>query len=144
MNSRPTGATELRTNAQNARLWKLLNQLDIDEEQRRDLVKEYTLGRTDSSRAMLAHECASLIHALEQQLGVDSAKCWRMRRKVYSLAHELGWETSDGAVCKERLQNWINKFGRHHVELNKMNERQLRDTITQLEILADKYDKAHG
>lgn len=138
------GATDPRTNQQNARLFVLLGQLDIDAEQRAELVHQFTNGRTCSSREMLAHECNSLIHHLEQQTGQgEPDQLYRMRRKVFSLAHELGWELMSGKVDKDRLNNWLLKYGKHHKELYKLNASELRDTITQLERVAERVER-HG
>jgi hypothetical protein len=137
-------ATDLRTTQQNARLFVLLGKLDIDAEQRAELVHQFTHSRTTSSREMLAHECNSLIHHLEQQLGDgDQDSRYKMRRKVFSLAHELGWEGADGKVDKDRLNNWLLKYGQHHKELAKLSAKELVDTITQLERVAERVER-HG
>lgn len=138
------GANDPRTTQQNARLFYLLGRLDIDAEQRAELVHQYTNGRTTSSREMLAHECNSLIHHLELQTGQDQGgQLYRMRRKVFSLAHEMGWELTSGQVDKDRLHNWLLKYGKHHKELMKLSAAELRDTITQLERVAERVER-HG
>jgi hypothetical protein len=136
------GANDLRTNQQNSRLFVLLGKLDIDSEQRGDLVHQFTGGRETSSRLMLAHECNSLIHHLEAQLdGIDGGKLYRMRRKVFSLAHELGWEEGSGKVDKDRLNGWLMKYGQHKKDLLAMTTKELRDTVTQMERMNAKADR---
>lgn len=139
------GANDPRTTQQNSRLFYLLGRLDIDAEQRADLVHQYTNGRTCSSREMTAMECNSLIHHLEQQLGEgdQGGQMYRMRRKVFSLAHELGWELMNGHVDRDRLNNWLLKFGKHKKELKQLSAAELRDTITQLERVTERAER-HG
>jgi hypothetical protein len=138
------GANDPRTNQQNARLFFLLGKLDIDSEQRAELVHQFTNSRTSSSREMLAHECNSLIHHLEGQLGEGEQDArYKMRRKVFSVAHELGWEGADGKVDKLRLHNWLLKYGMHKKELLKLSAKELTDTITQLERVAERAER-HG
>ncbi|MEO8589438.1 MAG: hypothetical protein ABI432_08730 [Flavobacteriales bacterium] len=136
------GANDPRTNQQNARMHVLLGKLDIDSDQRHELVYQFTQGRTNSSREMLAHECNSLIHTLEQQLDdTEGDKLYRMRRKVFSLAHELGWELINGKVDRERLDFWCSKYGKFHKALMEHTVPELRSLITQLELVNS---KAHG
>ncbi|HRF80142.1 MAG TPA: hypothetical protein PL070_08645 [Flavobacteriales bacterium] len=126
--------TALRTKQQNARLHLLTGRLDIDTEQRHDLVHSFTNGRTSSSREMTEAECNSLIHALEKQLAdADGEKLYRMRRKAFSLAHELGWEDAQGKVDRTRLDGWcVNKSSAKKPLLH-MTVAELRNLLTQLE-----------
>lgn len=139
------GATDPRTTQQNARLFVLLGKLDIDAEQRAELVHQFTNGRTTSSREMMAYECNSLILHLEKQTGEgdQGGQMYRMRRKVFSIAHEMGWELMNGQVDKDRLNHWLLKYGKHKKELLKLSAAELRDTITQLERVAERAER-HG
>lgn len=126
--------TELRTKQQNARLHLLTGKLDIDTEQRHDLVHSFTNGRTSSSREMTQVECNALIHALEKQLAdADGAKIYRMRRKAFSLAHELGWEDAQGKVDHMRLAGWCLHKSSAKKPLLHMTATELRSLLTQLE-----------
>lgn len=128
--------TEPRTLQQNSRLHVLLGQLGIDTEQRHELVLQFTHGRTHSSRAMLALECNQLIHSLEKQYeSGEGQKQYNMRRKVFSLAHELGWELPDGKVNRDHLDAFILKRGGTKKPFMKLSTKDLRNLITQLEVM---------
>lgn len=136
--------SELRSPAQHNRLFGLLGRLDIDADGRHDLVKQFTNGRSTSTKDLFGSEANALIHHLEalRASGVDG-KTYRQRRKVFSLAHELGWEHPNGAVDKEHLDAWCVKFGKAHKPLMELDVKQLAALISQMEIVLEKQD-AHG
>lgn len=124
----------LRTPAQSNRLFGLLGKLDIDNEGRAYLVEQFTEGRTTSTKELREHECAALIDHLDnlvRNTNADAAQ--KMRRKVFSIAHELGWEDIGGKVDTDRLHNWLLKYGYLHKPLNDYTSHELPRLITQLE-----------
>mgnify|MGYP007026480074 CR=1 FL=1 len=129
---------------QNNRLFGLLAKLGLGGDDRADLCRQFSAGRTSSSRELLAPEADLLIAHLERlaEHG-EPGKLYRMRRKVYSLAHELGWERPDGTVDVQRLDAWCMHFGRTKKDFHEHTLAELRDLITQLEIVLRKTD-AHG
>lgn len=134
----------LRNVQQNNRLYGLLAKLGLGSEDRADLCRQFSGGRTRSSRELLAQEADQLIAHLERlaEHG-EPGKLYRMRRKVYSLAHELGWERPDGTVDVERLDTWCLHYGRTKKGFHDHTLGELRDLITQLEIVLRKTD-THG
>lgn len=74
------------------------------EEMKRELVRQYTSGRTDSLREMTRSEYRTLCSALEG-MTVDKAELKRRRSIALKLIQELGVDTTDWAQ--------INDFCRH-------------------------------
>lgn len=132
-------ATEPRTLAQNGRLHLLLGKLGIDTEQRHELVHQFTNGRTTSSKALTAVECNQLIHTLEKQVNDgEGEKLYRMRRKMFSLSHDLGWELPNGKVDRARLDGFLAKYGPGKKPLMHLSVAELVKAITQLERVNEK------
>ncbi len=74
------------------------------EETKRELVRQYTSGRTDSLREMTRQEYGALCSALEG-MTVDKAELKRRRSIALKLIQELGVDTTDWTQ--------INNFCRH-------------------------------
>lgn len=129
-----------RNNKQNAALHALVSELNIDSEQKEELVYQYTNGRTTSSSKMLINECQSLINHLNSIKRGMTPKPdnWKespenvMRRKILAICHELQW-TKDGKVDLQRLDEWLKKSGVFHKKLNDLSLQELPAQITQLE-----------
>lgn len=132
--------TVYRNNKQNAALNGLVGELNIDSEQKEELVYQYTNGRTTSSSKMLIDECQMLINHLNSIKRGMTPKPdkWKetpenvMRRKILAICHELQW-TKDGKVDLKRLDEWLKKTGVHHKKLNDLTLQELPAQITQLE-----------
>lgn len=128
----------LRNKDQNTRLYALIGKLKIDKEQKEEFVYKHTNGRTTSSSGMLVHECQALINELQVTANKlpksqDEKSKNDQRRKLFSIAHELGW-TKGGKVDSERLDEWVKKYGhRHPQKLNDYSLQELPRLITQFE-----------
>jgi hypothetical protein len=57
----------------------------------------------------------------------------RMRRKIFSICHDIGWETETGEVDKVRLQNWLLKYGYLHKPITEYTVTELPALLTQFE-----------
>lgn len=143
MHHRPYTPGQPRTSGQNARMHILLGKLKLDTEQRHELASQFSQGRTSSTRELTAIEANNLIHQLELQarMGTDEGKLYNMRRKVFSLAHQLGWETPDGKVDRARLDGFCEKRGVAHKPLMQHTVRELAALVTQLQNVNDSH---HG
>ena len=79
------------------RFWAVFNRLTIRgdrEECRRQIVSQYTRGRTDSLKDMTAQEYAACIAGMEAQSGsVEALKKWRS--SCLRLMQQLGIDTTD-------------------------------------------------
>lgn len=97
------------------RLHVLLNATGLIEE-KPILVQQYSGRRATSSKDLTEAEAAQLCRHLETQPGgqpvvADPAErdaADVMRKKLFHLAHSLGWETVPGGpVDRQKLENWI-------------------------------------
>lgn len=132
-----------RNQSQNKRLHQLIGELNIDNEQKEELVYQYTNGREKSSAKMLMNECQSLINYLDlikkgntpkQQESKEITPAQRMRRKILSICHEMGWK-QNGAIDWDRLNGWLSKSGYLKKDLNDYTEAELPKLVTQFEQL---------
>ncbi len=135
---------------QNRRLHQLLPQAGIDAIDKKALVKEFSNGRTESSRELLMNEAQLLIRHLEASLGLiataptaeqDEASDL-MRRKILSLAHEMRWEIpATGKVDMGRVNGWCQARGFGKKVLNDYSHAELTKLLSQFKIMYSKYLK---
>lgn len=135
---RTYGTSELRTPQQHQRLFGLLGKLGLGEETRHTLVHTFTNGRTTSTRDMLAHECNQLIMHLENMVPGSEHPLFNARRKLFAIAHELGWERKDGTIDRDRLNEFLMRRGAVKKPFLQLNRAELAQVITQLETMARK------
>jgi hypothetical protein len=133
-----------RTLAQNARFHWLVGQLNIMEDNKKDLVSSFTDGRVESSSGMQYDECQALINHLEGQLETPKVrdKLDVQRKKILSICHEMNWEVKGGRVDFSRLNAWLKKYGHAKKEsLNAYTETELPTLVTQFENLLKSFYK---
>ena len=102
-------------------------------EEKEAVVNGFTGGRTTSVSKMSSAEAASLIGHLKS-LNKTHASAEKMRNKILSHAHELGW-TTNGKVMMERVNNWCTKYGHAHKRLDDYTYAELPTLVTQFEEL---------
>ena len=128
-------ATKPRTREQNARFHALLTLRKFDKEDKAELVKVITNGRTDSSADMTYDEMALAIERLDSEQ-LSSVK--RMRAKIIQIARDIfGLKPTDqwGQVHYDNLNTFLlKKFG---TRLHKLNYQQLIDAVTAMEAWRD-------
>lgn len=127
-----------------------MGRLGIDQDQKMELVYEYTGGRTTSSSQMTITECDKLIAALSQQ----QPDGWqrhqfkdphaRQRGKMLMWCHQLGWEVRDGKKYKVDYVRLNNQIARN-IDMqgqtwDTLNAQQLNVMVNQLEAI---YRKTH-
>jgi hypothetical protein len=125
-----------RTPEQNARLHKLIGMLSIDPDHKKDLVEQVSQGRVSSSADLTIAECHRLIVHLQKIADESDQGLVRMRRKIMSICHEIGWTTAEGKVDYRRLNGWLLKYGYLHKNLNTYTAKELPQLVTQFENLA--------
>lgn len=62
--------------------------------------------------------------------------CQEMRRKIISMAHQIGWQLpayGKPKVNMEKLEGWCLKYGQFHKPLNDHNETELAKLVTQFQ-----------
>lgn len=133
------GKDEMMSASQRGRMFKLVKDLGLGEDTRHTLIHCATNGRSTSSKDLRAFEANGLINELEKLLPRDGDNpLFLPRRKVFAIAHELGWEKKDGTVDRERIQAFIDKRGVVKKTFLSMNAKELAQFITQLENVSKK------
>lgn len=91
-----------RTPAQNERLHALIGQLRFDKEEKAELVKAFTNGRSTSSKDLTFAEADLLIKYLDNQ---QNGSIKKMRSKIINIAKDIG-------LVKGNELDWerLNKF----------------------------------
>lgn len=121
--------------AQNRAFHKLLNDLGLNNpEDKENIVRGATNGRTGSSRQMSWYEADETIRGLRSQ----SEDTNKLRRKVLSCCHQLGWYVRDPETNElqlrnnkpvldmERIDSYCTKHGKGHKPLNEYKAEELR------------------
>ncbi len=97
-------------------------------EEKDALVHRYSGGVTTHIREMGAGEAVALrlwLIDLDERMN-------RMRRKVFALAHQVGWkEAGTNKADSARIRSWMLTY--RGKEMQKMNVKELSDAITQFE-----------
>lgn len=107
--------------------------LDKDE-----LVYGASSGRTTSLRQLTMIEAKGLLSIL-----LESDPANNMRKKIYSMAHEMRWvKSSDpGKVDKQKLDAIVLKYGYLHKKLMSYSYEELPKLVTQVENMLKSYLK---
>lgn len=117
----------------NKRLHALLHMLNLME-QKADLVRQYTNGRTLSTREMDNVEALALIHALE---GDREQRSKAMRGKIIHYLCLLGMTLEDGSPNYDRINGWVqNRTGSRNPRKKKLlylTPAELLAVLTQVE-----------
>jgi len=107
----------------------------LTEEDKEDLVSQFSNQRTTSIRAMKTTEAIALIKALngESDTFRPDNRLNRMQRKILALAHEMDWETEDGKINMDRVNGFCKMRGYRKKTFNDYTEKELPKLITQFE-----------
>lgn len=137
-----------RTNQQNKALYTLFASLGIDSDTKQELIYEYSGGRTSKSSELYQMEAHKLIGDLAEKANPTKPQTTKltqeeleakypghkMRRKVISIARELGWfERNSGKFEIGLLNSFLVKYGFGHKTLNEYNYEELPRLISQME-----------
>ena len=114
-------------------LFAVLREAGIYTDQRRDLIDQYTSGRTQSTTLMHDAEARRLIANVRQQFAVStgSQKADRMRKKVIGLFRSMGKEKS-GKADMEYIEQWCIEKGAFKKRLNAHSTKELATLISQV------------
>jgi len=116
-------------------------------EKKEEIVKHICGGRTSSLRELEAVELEMILTLIQTQVKENFSIYARFdfnnkqHKYILSLAHQLGWEASNGYVCLQRLGAWIKKYGHLHKPLKFYNTVELQKLIIQLENTVYSYVK---
>lgn len=115
---------------------------------------EASRGRTESTRELTATEIQSIIHRLQSES--DSyQQANRMRRKLISMAREMGWSSPQpspkerelaachssplgrqGGDIMQRIDHWCEKYGQFHKPL-------MGHTLKELPLLISQFERVY-
>lgn len=140
----------LRTAIQNKQLHAILGKLNLEQEVKQQLVFNHTQGRTTSTKEMQINECQALINYLNHlQKNIVEVKEvpapvklitpeQKMRRKVLSICHEMGWRLPSGKIDINRVNAFCLNHSTLKKELNAHTAKELPKLISQFEQLLKK------
>lgn len=98
-----------------------------------DITKSFSGGRTNSLSELTYKETSDLIDYLKGDLNIPQSAASRMRRKILSMAHEMGWEMPDGSVDMDRVNAWCVKYGHNHKRMDQYSKEELPALVSQFE-----------
>ena len=107
------------------RFFATIKKLGID---RADVAHQFSQGRTASVMALTDDELARAVQVLQPQS--PKAKGDRMRKKIISMAHELGWRNAEGRADMARINRWCEQYGYLHKPLNAYQLHELPHLVT--------------
>ncbi|MDT8412680.1 MAG: hypothetical protein RQ875_09480 [Vicingaceae bacterium] len=99
-----------RTNQQNKRLHLYIGLLKIDDDFKKVLCHSFSNGRTIRTSELEVSECERLIAHLKNMVK-ETDKADKMRKKIISFFHKMGYYTSDSKVDMEAIDVWAKKYG---------------------------------
>ncbi|NJN27175.1 MAG: hypothetical protein HC819_14945 [Cyclobacteriaceae bacterium] len=105
------------------------------------IVGKFSGGRTHSVRNMSVVEAAELISALKE---VDPVyhKENKMRRRIISMAHEMGWHIPGSKqISLARIDAWCKQYSYKRKRLNSYTYAELPRLVAQFEIVYTKFIK---
>jgi hypothetical protein len=139
-----------RTDGQHRQLFALIKKLGIDEETRKDLIRQFTNNRTDSSRLINYFECNALIRQLQTMAGETPANkvtrntseyLQNSRRQIFKLFWDCGFfapkDTTDDKLTV--INNWIATKTQFNKEFNSLNTDELLALNKQLQTVRRNY-----
>lgn len=128
-----------RLNSQNARFHQLIGQLHLDADEKKQLVLQYSGGRSSSSADLTAREMQAVINDLTAR---QDSKIARMRAKARALAEDLqilklANGKKDYTALNSFVQRTTGKTSLFHLDV-----KELANVITALEKWRDGKTKA--
>ena len=110
-------------------------------EERRNIVYNFTNGKTDNSSELSTNEIIQLIKSLENFVGNENKPQKRVSKtinKLFALCYDYGWKNFDVEKDKfvvdvEALNNWLLKYGKYHKKLNDHSPYELGIVTSQFE-----------
>lgn len=126
--------------AQVTAIYTLLNKHGLRDE-KESIVSGFTAGRTDSVRAMSFDEAAALIGHLKG-LDQEEAGSDKMKNKILSMAHEMGWRIrGTEKIDMDHVNNWCKSLSYAKKPLDEYSYKELPKLVSQFEEVYKSYLK---
>lgn len=126
-------------------LMTVLNKLGVDDDQRKDLIADYTNGRTSSARGLYGRELTELVTRLNGMLPETQGNAQRellMKKKrsaVLSIATRVGiHNTADW----KKFNNWMLQRSILKKPLHLYDIKELDDLLKQMYALQGNYERS--
>lgn len=103
-----------------------------------EIITGYSNGRTASVRGLESTEAADVIQHLQNLVNGSENKISaiaesKMKNKILAMAHEMGWEKSDGKIDMQRVNNWCSKWSSKKKKLDEYSLKELPKLVSQFE-----------
>jgi hypothetical protein len=116
----------------------LVSKLGFTKDDKVVMVQGFSNGRATSSKDLLVDEATAMIKHLKS-IDPQEHAAEKMRRKIISMAHEMGWKAPSnspggGGQLKadmKRIDDWCKKYSPHKKNLNNHTYRELAALVTQ-------------
>lgn len=113
----------------------------------KDVVAEFTDGRTDSLKALTDGEFRELMIRMQRYNAPPTDAANQMRRKMIAIARQMRWTKPDPNPLRrgeevadmERIDNWCIKYGKFNKKLNAHTYDELTQLITAFEHVLTSY-----
>lgn len=141
-----------RTQNQNKRIYRLLNDLNISTDDKKNMVLSITKSRTEHTSEMYYAEAQRLIEKLEEmskpikQDKQQNELKQRFRRSVFVLMYEIGLINSQmttGEKVRE-INAFIQRKTKFNKHLNSLTVEELTTLLNQLQAIRRRYQEADG
>ncbi|MCF8337893.1 MAG: hypothetical protein K9I74_07910 [Bacteroidales bacterium] len=142
-----------RTQNQNKRIYRLLNDLNISTDDKKNMVLSITKSRTEHTSEMYYAEAQRLIEKLEEmteQTGKQDKQQnelkQRFRRSVFVLMYEIGLinsQMTSGEKVRE-INAFIQRKTKFQKHLNSFTVDELTTLLNQLQAIRRRYQEADG
>ena len=142
-----------RTKTQNAHLYKLFNELDINADTKESLVAQFSNNRTAKSSELTVDECRNLIASLKAQKRTDKERNnaerkynkigQTERRNIFKLMYDIGFIKSNETGKRKVyvINSWIKKKMNLDKGLNELSVDELNKMIKQLRTVRRIYEE---
>lgn len=89
---------------------------------------------SDELEGLTSSEASAMIKTLVDQ-GMDERQqaVNTMKNKIMSMAHTIGWESSNGKVNIHRINEWCKKYGKFHKPLDDHAYEELPALVSQFQ-----------
>ncbi|MGN7787403.1 hypothetical protein ACTJIJ_22915 [Niabella sp. 22666] len=124
------------TTEQKKAIGAICSRLGIDKDAKKDLVRQFSYDRCESSSDLYFKEAGAMIDHLSRQVKPDSRRA-KMVGKIYYYAHELGWTKKNkyGRIVADgkRVDEWALKYGYLKKKVDRYTFDELPKLVTQFE-----------
>jgi hypothetical protein len=126
----------------------LLRNLNLEEDDKRALIADYTGGRSDRTNDMTFAEAKEMISFLAKQAGeaptrsvAERSQSDKMRKKIIAIAYQLGWTLPNEGIDLSKIDKFITKYPICDRKINTLNDytyKELPKVVSQFQSMLEK------